>query len=143
MGREFMEDLESKLQDKEFAKAFGAETAKTDFAITLVKARRRCQMTQAELATAHGVRQSYIAKLERGDANPTIGAAGRILAALELRLSTAVLPLMPMTTWSPQTSSPRRSESATAPPLIYNYNAINFPVVSTTNSAAAHVFVEV
>lgn len=95
MRSRFREDLESKLQDREFAKGFGAEAAKTDFALTLAQARLRCGVTQTDLASRLGATQSYIAKLERGDANPTIGAIGRLLAVLGLRLSTSAVPLTP------------------------------------------------
>lgn len=94
MNRTFKEDLEKDLQDVEFAREFGASAAKTDFALTLAKARRICQVTQADLANLLGTSQSYIAKLERGDANPTIGRIGELLAVLGLRLSTNTIPLI-------------------------------------------------
>ena len=88
MRSKFRQDLEAKLEDIEFAKSFGAEAAKTDFALTLAEARRRSSITQSDLAHRLGKTQSYIAKLERGDSNPTIGTAGKILAVMGLRLST-------------------------------------------------------
>jgi len=93
MSRTFREDLERRLQDIEFAREFGAAAAKTDFALTLAKARRIRQVTQADLANLLGTSQAYIAKLERGDANPTIGRIGELLAVLRLRLSTNTIPL--------------------------------------------------
>lgn len=94
MNRTFREDLEKDLQDVEFAREFGASAAKTDFALTLAKARRICQVTQADLANSLGTSQAYIAKLERGDANPTIGRIGGLLAVLGLRLSTNTISLI-------------------------------------------------
>ena len=94
MSRTFMEDLEKELQDVDFARKFGASAAKTDFALTLARARRICQVTQASLANSLGTSQAYIAKLERGDANPTIGRIGELLAVLRLRLSTNTIPLI-------------------------------------------------
>ncbi len=93
MSRTFREDLERGLQDVEFAREFGVAAAKTDFALTLAKARRICRVTQADLANLLGTSQAYIAKLERGDANPTIGRIGELLAVLRLRLSTNTIPL--------------------------------------------------
>jgi len=93
MNRTFKEDLEKELQDVEFAREFGVAAAKTDFALTLAKARRICQVTQTDLANSLGTSQAYIAKLERGDANPTIGRIGELLAVLGLRLSTNTIPL--------------------------------------------------
>ena len=94
MNRTFKEDLEKELQDVEFAREFGVAAAKTDFALTLAKARRICQVTQTDLANLLGTSQAYIAKLERGDANPTIGRIGELLAVLGLRLSTNTIPLI-------------------------------------------------
>jgi len=94
MSRTFREDLERRLQDVEFAREFGAAAAKTDLALTLARARRICQVTQADLANLLGTSQSYIAKLEQGDANPTIGRIGELLAVIGLRLSTNTIPLI-------------------------------------------------
>jgi transcriptional regulator with XRE-family HTH domain len=93
MAGKFAEDRNEKLRDQEFAREFGAEVAKVDFAVTLTKARKKAGVTQAQLANLLGVKQSYIAKLERGDNNPTLGKAGKILAALGLCLQTNVAPL--------------------------------------------------
>ena len=50
-------------------------------------------ISQEDLAKILGTSQSYIAKLEGGDANPTIGKIGRILARIGLRISTNYTPL--------------------------------------------------
>jgi len=93
MGREFREELDKRLQDEEFTKSFGAASAKSDFALTLSEARNNRNVTQKQLADKLGTSQSYIAKLEGGEANPTIGAIGKILALLGFRLSTRAVPL--------------------------------------------------
>ena len=94
MSRTFSEDLVTDLQNRETAHDFGEAIAKVDIAFTLSEARRGNGVTQKELASRVGTTQSYIAKLERGDANPSIGRIGRLLAALGMRLSTSVIPLM-------------------------------------------------
>jgi len=94
MNRTFKEDLERELADLEFAQEFGAAAAKSEFALTLARARRIASCTQTDLASSLGTSQSYIAKLEAGDANPTIGRIGKILAILGLRLSTKAVPLI-------------------------------------------------
>jgi transcriptional regulator with XRE-family HTH domain len=95
MTRTFREDLEQKLQDPEFAKIFGAAQAKSSFAITLAEARRQLNLTQQKLAARLGVSQSYIAKLEGGEANPTLERIGRLLAVLGLSLITDITTLSP------------------------------------------------
>ncbi|MYK36123.1 MAG: helix-turn-helix transcriptional regulator, partial [Chloroflexi bacterium] len=46
------------------------------------------------LAERARVSQAYIAKLERGDANPTIGHIGRLLACMGLKPSVSVAPMV-------------------------------------------------
>lgn len=95
MVRTPLGDIAEDLKDPEYAKLFGAEDAKSEFAIVLARARDRAGVTQKELAGRLGVSQAYIAKLSRGDANPTLGTVGRMLAALGFSLRMDVEPLLP------------------------------------------------
>ena len=101
MTRTFKDDLERNLHDPEFAKRFGAARAKSNFAITLAEARRQLNLTQQQLAARLGVSQSYVAKLEGGEANPTLDRIGSLLAALELSLTTGTTTLSPRPETSP------------------------------------------
>ena len=95
MIRTFGNDLKQKLRDPEFAKMFGAAQAKSSFALTLAKARVTLGLTQKELASKIGVSQAYIAKLEGGEANPTLERIGSLLAMFELSLTTDTTTLSP------------------------------------------------
>jgi len=95
MTRTFRDDLEQNLRDLEFAKRFGAARAKSNFAITLAEARRQLNLTQQQLAARLGVSQSYVAKLEGGEANPTLDKIGSLLAVLGLGLTTGTTTLSP------------------------------------------------
>lgn len=95
MTRTFASDLKQKLQDPEFAKMFGAAQAKSSFALTLATARAKSGLTQKELAHKAGVSQAYIAKLEGGEANPTLERIGSLLATLKLSLTTDTTTLSP------------------------------------------------
>ena len=95
MNRTPRQDLVDRLKDPEYAKLYGAENAKVDFAITLTKARRSLNLTQKSLADKLGISQPYVAKLEGGEANPTLGRIGSLLAAISLRLVTGTAPLKP------------------------------------------------
>ena len=95
MVRTPFEDLVERLKDIEYAKLYGEEDAKVDFAITLTKARRSLNLTQKELALKLNISQPYIAKLEGGEANPTLGTIGKLLATINLRLVTGTAPLAP------------------------------------------------
>jgi len=106
MTRTFRDDLKQNLRDPEFAKRFGAARAKSNFAITLAEARRQLNLTQQQLATRLGVSQSYIAKLEGGEANPTLDKIGSLLAALGLGLTTGITTLYPYPEYSSVISPP-------------------------------------
>ncbi len=95
MARTFRDDLEEELKDPESAKIFGAAQAKSIFALTLAKARAKLGLTQRELASEVGVSQAYIAKLEGGEANPTLERIGSLLATLGLGLTTDTTTLSP------------------------------------------------
>ena len=95
MTRTFESDLKQELQDEESAKYFGAAQAKSSFALTLAKARTKLGLTQKELADKIGVSQAYIAKLEGGEANPTLERIGSLLAVLGLSLTTDTTTLSP------------------------------------------------
>ena len=86
--------LEQELRDPEFVKLYGAADAKSEFAIALCRARARVGITQKELADKLGLSQAYIAKLEGGEANPTLGTIGTMLAVLGLSLKMDTEPLL-------------------------------------------------
>jgi len=87
--------MQRRLQDLEYRCEYGAESAKLDLARVLGEARRGQGMTQQELATLLNVSQAYIGKLESGEANPTLGRVGAILAAIWLKMRLQTAPLMP------------------------------------------------
>jgi len=57
-----------------------------ELARQLIKARLAKKLTQSELAEKAGVKQAYIARLESGTANPTVGSLNQIADALGKRL---------------------------------------------------------
>jgi len=95
MNRTPRQDLTDRLKDPEYAKLYGAEQAKVDFAITLAKARKSANLTQKSLSEKLGRSQPYVAKLEGGEANPTLGTIGSLLATLGYQLVTQTAPLSP------------------------------------------------
>ena len=126
MTRKFELDLKQKLKDPEFAKAFGAAQVKSSLALTLSKARAKLGLTQKELANKIGVSQSYIAKLEGGEANPTLERVGSLLGMLGLTLTTDTTSLSPyyetgfwVTEWSSDNLLISQA-SVPFPPYIYD-----------------------
>lgn len=86
--------MAARLEDVEYRREYGSENAKFEAALALAHVRELAGLTQAALAVQAGVSQAYIAKLERGDANPTIGHLGRMLASIWVQ---------PKLTWEPLT----------------------------------------
>ena len=84
------------LQDIEYRREFGSESAKLEMAAALVRAREMMGLTQSALAELAGTSQAYIAKLERGDANPTIGNIGRLYGCMWLKPSIEATPMEPV-----------------------------------------------
>jgi len=84
-----------RLKDYEIRSEYGSETLKYDIAAILVAARKMKNLTQIALANIAGVSQAYIAKLESGEANPTIGRIGAILASIWLKAEIDLVPIMP------------------------------------------------
>ena len=100
MEEHFVQDSHTLwLEDAEYRREFGAEMAKLDVAAALADARGIARTTQAALAERAGVSQAYIAKLERGDANPTIGTIGRLLGCIWMKTSIKLVPMEPLTSF--------------------------------------------
>jgi transcriptional regulator with XRE-family HTH domain len=95
MVDELEKDLIEDLRDPEFSGLYGSECARSEYGLTLFHARQALHLTQKQLAEKLGVRQPYIAQLESGEANPTLGAAGKLLAALGLKMVIGLEPLSP------------------------------------------------
>ena len=88
------QELEKELNDIEFKKMYGEAEAKSELALSIANARKILNITQGELSQCLGVSQPYIAKIEGGEANPTIGRIGSMLAIMDLRLEIKVAPLL-------------------------------------------------
>ena len=82
------------LEDREMRSEYGSATLKYEVAAVLVAARKMCNLTQVELAQMAGVSQAYIAKLESGEANPTLGRLGAILASMWVKADLNIGPLV-------------------------------------------------
>ena len=92
--KEAIEGIAERLEDDEYRMGYGEAAAQMGFAIALTFARQERGMTQQELADLLGVSKAYVARLESGDANPSIAKAGRIFAALWLTPIDKPFPLL-------------------------------------------------
>ncbi len=82
------------LQTEEDRREYGSIWTKYGVGIALCLARQDIGLTQEQAAAKAGVSQAYLSKLESGEANPTIGQVGKLLAAWGLRLNVSVGPLL-------------------------------------------------
>ncbi len=70
------------LKDADFAKAYEALEPEFALAQTLIKARARAGISQAELAQRMQTRQSVVARLEASGSSPNIKTLRRYAAAV-------------------------------------------------------------
>ena len=83
--RDLQDSHQAWLEDIEYRQEFGSESAKLEIAVALAAARKAAGITQAKLAELAEVSQAYIAKLESGDANPSVGKIGQLFACMWLK----------------------------------------------------------
>src|SRR3972149_133486 len=76
------EFLDGQLRDPQFATLWQQSAASFKAGDLILKARMGLALSQEELAGRAGVKRSYIARLEGGEANPTVRTLARILAAV-------------------------------------------------------------
>ncbi|MGA9779912.1 MAG: helix-turn-helix domain-containing protein [Limisphaerales bacterium] len=89
------DSLKRKLQNPDFRAAYEAEDQRIELVLQIIKLRQQRGMTQADLAKAIGTRQANVSRLERFDANLTLGKLEKVAQALgaslriDLKLKTA------------------------------------------------------
>ena len=94
MTYDVFSQISADLDDPDYRIDYGRESAKLEFALALIRARKGRGLTQTDVALLMGVKQPYVARLESGEANPTIGKAGSILATLWAKPSWNLTPLI-------------------------------------------------
>ena len=131
--------LVHRLKNLEYAKLYGSEQIKADLAITLSNARHKLNMTQKQFAKALKLSQPYIAKLEGGGANPTVGAVGAMLAVVGLSLVTRTEPLIPSSIGSipalQQSTSPAPQPNVVSFAEYYNASASGELIITEDGKA--------
>jgi len=89
---DFREVLNKELQDPKFRREY--EKVETEFAPirAILDARMKKGITQATIAKKMGTTQSAIARVESGNANPSLKFMQKLADALDLRLDIRFLP---------------------------------------------------
>jgi transcriptional regulator with XRE-family HTH domain len=129
-----------RLEDHEIRSEYGSETLKYDIAAALVAARKMKNHTQVALANIAGVSQAYIAKLESGEANPTIGRIGAILASIWLKSHITLVPIVPSLeeelTKQEETNHEMTDQTALVPPVTLRVRTSDTIIVGEKISTA-------
>lgn len=87
-------DTRTHLEDPEIRTAYGAEALIYELATVLVALRQQYHLSHADLAARTGVSAAYLAKLERGEANPRLREVGALLATLWHQVRLELCPLI-------------------------------------------------
>lgn len=86
-GRTLEEHIEESMKDPEFKKAWDDLEPEFELLGSMIKARERKKISQAELAKRLGTKQSAISRLERGAfSKATVETLRKIADALDSRL---------------------------------------------------------
>ena len=80
------DSLKRKLQNPDFRAAYDAEDKRIELVLQIIKLRQQRGMTQSDLAKAIGTRQANVSRLERFDANLTLGTLEKVAQALGANL---------------------------------------------------------
>ena len=81
------EDLEKRLKDPEFKKAWEESEADFKLACQVIEARSKRNLSQRDLAKKVGTSQAAISRIEAMNANPSLDFLKRLSAALGVKLS--------------------------------------------------------
>jgi transcriptional regulator with XRE-family HTH domain len=113
MGRPFRELAHELLQNPKVRAIYEAEAPRWELVHTLLAARAKAQLTQAQLAKRMGTSQSAIARMEGGDPPPAMRSVLRYLAACGVRWKITLEAVPPAgATPRPKRILPRRAAKA-------------------------------
>ena len=89
---DFREYLNKQLEDPEFKKEWDDLEPEFNAIQAMIDARKKCNMTQKELAERTGIDQSDISKIETGNANPALSTLKRLAEGMNMILKLEFIP---------------------------------------------------
>jgi len=104
----FEEFLAKQMKDPAFKERWEELDTPFQAGNLLIELRADFDLTQQQLADRAGVKRSYIARIENGNANPTVKSLSRILNSVGLRLVLSAEEPEAESKTPPKKSSPRR-----------------------------------
>ena len=92
----FRNSRNKRLKDDEtFRKEYTAIQPEMEIIRTLIKARKKQNLTQADLAMRTGINQGDISRLERGNRNPSLNMLKKLADGLNMSLHIEFTPKAP------------------------------------------------
>ena len=89
---DFRNYLNRQLENPDFKKEWDYLEPEYNTMQAMIDARKRCNMTQKELAERTGIDQSDISKIETGNANPALSTLKRLADGMDMVLQLEFVP---------------------------------------------------
>lgn len=89
---DFRNYLNKQLENPDFKKEWDYLEPEYNTMQAMIDARKRCNMTQKELAERTGIDQSDISKIETGNANPALSTLKRLADGMDMVLMLEFIP---------------------------------------------------
>ena len=89
---DFRNYLNKKLENPDFKKEWNYLEPEYNTMQAMIEARKRCNLTQKELAKRTGIDQSDISKIETGNANPALSTLKRLADGMDMVLKLDFIP---------------------------------------------------
>ena len=88
---DFRKSLKQNMKDPEFKKEWDDLELEYQIQAELIRTRIECNLTQAELASKSGIRQSNISRIENGNALPKLDTLKALAAAMGKKLKISMV----------------------------------------------------
>jgi len=89
---DFRNYLNKQLENPDFKKEWNYLEPEYNTMQAMIEARKRCNLTQKELAKRTGIDQSDISKIETGNANPALSTLKRLADGMDMVLKLDFIP---------------------------------------------------
>ncbi|MBQ2288804.1 MAG: helix-turn-helix transcriptional regulator [Lachnospiraceae bacterium] len=89
---DFREHLNKQLRNLEFKEEWDKLETEYNMMQAMIDARKKCNITQKELAEKTGITQADISRIETGNGNPTLSVLKRIAEGMDMILKIEFIP---------------------------------------------------
>jgi len=93
VGKNFRETLSEQMKDPAFRAEWEAQEPERQIIRAMIEGRENQNMTQKDLASATGIGQADISRLENGTANPSLRTLKRLASGMGMKLQINFVPM--------------------------------------------------